>query len=662
MPLPTVELSAIGRDEANRRWNDQFLTHEDGPRALNYNIAYTHEGKLKFVLLPRAIKTKVYNRSLLSLQTTKFNSAKNTRRSAVAQSFGGEVLMGYMKPCHQTYKCWMTAPTRDQRKEFHHLFRLVTEINKIVEENLPEYYLATQEIAYNMWRPEDAAEDFPDPKVRNRLHSDWDLFYLIRGTIFSTLTLNRSIVFKAHADKHNVEGTLGCLTPFGDYAGGTLVFPRFGVRVEVKPHDLLIADTNEELHGNLGPIVGERYSVVAYLHESLQGRADHNWEGVVSRNTDSGQRPAVWCCKAGMTYPEDAVYVGCRVRRGKVSKKGSIFGNGTNPLVSHKGGRHTEGEFRAYAIEKLRDPAFRAEAEKLRGKDLLCWCVQEGKDRAEFCHARVWLDLINNPQGPLARPDLHPEQRRDFDWGYYEPSFLSKEEADALFAMAKAQPRLRPKIKRSGYALRRCASTCWSVRDRNDDSVAMVPLAETPSEILSLQRKLSGLAGKEVNYFSLQAYENERDHIDFHQHREDKCRDARVFIISLGERRSFAVDKLCPQCLLCDNCNRRRCHPGGPPCSNYSKCQAAKKHRRTCAVRKSTKTILLPAHGSLIALTSEANDWYEHAVLDDEDSKGLRMSINTKCIPLEDAAAGYVPRELRHGGGFAHEDFQNKEE
>ena len=60
-------------------------------------------------------------------------------------------------------------------------------------------------------------------------------------------------------------------------------------------------------------------------------------------------------------------------------------------------------------------------------------------------------------------------------------------------------------------------------------------------------------------------------------------------------------------------------------------------------------------HGSLIALTSEANDWYEHAVLDDKEFKGLRISINTKCIPPEDAAAGYVPREFRIGGGLSQE-------
>jgi alkylated DNA repair dioxygenase AlkB len=380
--------------------------------------------------------------------------------------------------------------------------------------------------------------------------------------------------------------------------------------------------------------------------------------GTISFRRLSSRQPRVWDCHAGKKYPADAVYVGCRTThpfKGYVIREGTIFGNGANPLVSREGAFGGESEFRAYAIEKLEDEAFRAEAEKLRGKDLLCWCVQEGNRRAAFCHARVWLELIND--GELPSPELSTEPRLDFDWGYYESSFLSKGEADALFEMVKAQPRVRPVIKRSGYPMRRCASTTWSVRDRHvDDPASMVPLAEAPPAIISLQRKLSDLAGKEVNYFSLQAYENERDHIGWHQHREDKCRDARVFIISLGERRSFGVDKLCPECLLCDNCNRRRCHPDGPPCSRYSKCQAAKKHRRACPVRKSTKTVLRPAHGSLIVLTSDANDWYEHAVLDDKEPKGLRMSINTKCIPPEDASEGYVPRELRHGGGFWHED------
>ena len=107
--------------------------------------------------------------------------------------------------------------------------------------------------------------------------------------------------------------------------------------------------------------------------------------------------PKVWDCHAGKKYPADAIYVGCRVpdRRGGVIREGTIFGNGTNPLRSHHGWLKTEAEFRRYAEAKLLDPEFRQQALKLRGRDLLCWCVQDGPKRAEFCHARVWLELMN---------------------------------------------------------------------------------------------------------------------------------------------------------------------------------------------------------------------------------------------------------------------------
>jgi hypothetical protein len=105
----------------------------------------------------------------------------------------------------------------------------------------------------------------------------------------------------------------------------------------------------------------------------------------------------VWDCHAGKRYPADAVYVGCRVlgRDGKLIREGTPFGNGTNPLVAHDGALKTEGEFREYAEQRMQDPDFRAKIQALRGKHLLCWCVQSGPKRDEFCHARVWLELAN---------------------------------------------------------------------------------------------------------------------------------------------------------------------------------------------------------------------------------------------------------------------------
>jgi alkylated DNA repair dioxygenase AlkB len=119
-----------------------------------------------------------------------------------------------------------------------------------------------------------------------------------------------------------------------------------------------------------------------------------------SINCKSLPLTGVWDCHAGKRYPADAVYVGCRVvdRKGNVIRKGTIFGNGAAPFVSREGGFTTEAEFREYAERKMQDPEFRAKVGGLRGKHLLCWCVQTGPKREEFCHARVWLEIANRKE------------------------------------------------------------------------------------------------------------------------------------------------------------------------------------------------------------------------------------------------------------------------
>ena len=240
----------------------------------------------------------------------------------------------------------------------------------------------------------------------------------------------------------------------------------------------------------------------------------------------------------------------------------------------------------------------------------------------------------------------------------YDKDFLSQEEADALFAVAKSLPTERPLTKLSGFKnrLRRLQMPCysatpnWRGSENQETNQWMTPLEEAPAKMKSLAEKLSKLADKAVNYFSFVGYENEKDHIGWHQHREDKCRDARVFIISLGEVRTFGIRKLCDECRVCDNCNKQLCDGETKP--SCKQCKQAHKHRKTCAsCNDNRRWILLePAHGSLITLPSEYNDTHEHAVLDDKESKGLRISINTKHIPPKDIPAGNgdIPRDHHH--------------
>jgi hypothetical protein len=95
--------------------------------------------------------------------------------------------------------------------------------------------------------------------------------------------------------------------------------------------------------------------------------------------------PKVYDCHAGKKYPDDAVYVGREVRdrrTGKIIRAGTVFGNHL---------RFSGDTFRRYALARMMNKDFAATVESLRGKDLLCWC----KPDAEFCHAKVWLELAN---------------------------------------------------------------------------------------------------------------------------------------------------------------------------------------------------------------------------------------------------------------------------
>ena len=140
---------------------------------------------------------------------------------------------------------------------------------------------------------------------------------------------------------------------------------------------------------------------------------------------ESNKEPHVYSCKKGQpTPPSGVIYVGCKTVRGQ-KWDGSIFGNAENPLkVRHKkknpwaaGGKNwsdanNKAAFRSYMLEKIKDdPKFREELRKLRGKDLLCWCIQEGKHKAGFCHARVVRDLANGPECEepiISRPNPPP--------------------------------------------------------------------------------------------------------------------------------------------------------------------------------------------------------------------------------------------------------------
>jgi hypothetical protein len=115
-------------------------------------------------------------------------------------------------------------------------------------------------------------------------------WWVIPGTAFSTVTVNRNFRTAVHKDDGDLRAGFGVMAVLsaGSYAGGHLVFPRYRVAVDVRDRDVLLSDVHE-FHGNT-PIVGaegafDRLSVVCYVREHI---ADC---GTSAEEYERGRRP-----------------------------------------------------------------------------------------------------------------------------------------------------------------------------------------------------------------------------------------------------------------------------------------------------------------------------------------------------------------------------------
>jgi hypothetical protein len=98
--------------------------------------------------------------------------------------------------------------------------------------------------------------------------------WLIPGTTFTTVTLNKNFRTAAHKDAGDLPDGFGCISLHsqGVFSGGELVFPRYGVGLELEHGDLALFDPHE-VHGNtqIKPIskAWERVTSVFYYRKDM---------------------------------------------------------------------------------------------------------------------------------------------------------------------------------------------------------------------------------------------------------------------------------------------------------------------------------------------------------------------------------------------------------
>jgi hypothetical protein len=188
----------------------------------------------------------------------------------------GELLYGYTN----RIQIELTRVSRQQATQFRHLRPLLSEMNTCFARTLPAYFGLLN-------RPKSPTERQEEGQKKKRpdyggIPSDYRQFL----TAFSTITLLRSCPAAIHKDGGNArqdQTSFTCLTSVGRrnengdvaFSGGTFCLIEYGIKIPVRPGDILIAQTTREWHYNTTPVKGTKYSIVCYYRRGL---ANPKWK------------------------------------------------------------------------------------------------------------------------------------------------------------------------------------------------------------------------------------------------------------------------------------------------------------------------------------------------------------------------------------------------
>lgn len=185
--------------------------------------------------------------------TTRFYPVREdgTRSNTARATPVPTAIIGYYDRYARTPYCRQTAFTMDQPK--------------LWQEALP--YIQKVDAVFRMYAPENWESQ---KKFIERVHPD----FVIPGTIFTTLTINRSWRTAVHKDAGDYKNGLGCMSAMegGAYSGGELIFPKYRCAVDMRTGGVCLADVHQ-YHGN-APIVGVpgqyvRISAVFYARSGM---------------------------------------------------------------------------------------------------------------------------------------------------------------------------------------------------------------------------------------------------------------------------------------------------------------------------------------------------------------------------------------------------------
>lgn len=267
--MKNIKLSSSPELEARREidWSMQFVDETNFDVLYNEDVTISKpDGSPLLVLLKKSLSERAVQQAWSILKDVNLKSRNRgvaAGRENEIQSKTGKTIespkgwdvtsgiIGYFERTVRMPFCRSCAWNQKYPEKFAKLLPMIKEVDERFERNVPERYAVQKEYAL---------KTSPD--------------FVIPGTVFTTLTVNKTFRTACHKDAGDLEKGFSCLSVIrkGHYRGGHLVLPAWRIAVELDTYDLVLFDAHE-FHGNtqIVPISNGavRCSIVYYYREGI---------------------------------------------------------------------------------------------------------------------------------------------------------------------------------------------------------------------------------------------------------------------------------------------------------------------------------------------------------------------------------------------------------
>lgn len=273
--VKVIKLAPIMTVEESDGWAGKLLKQEDCKQLFTSDVdLYDKESgkciaKFRKGVLPLPIVAEAYhallpaakatnNRGTATKQvdglasTNRLNKNGTISKTTIAR--GGQVdsgIIGYFDRNARFPYCRLTAFNQHHLDKFRDAIPIIRLVDSQYKKLMPEHYKLQREMA------DKTSQDF-----------------VIKGTSFTTVTVNKNWQTAVHKDAGDFKDGFGNLTALrsGNYSGGHFVVVRWGCGFDLRNGDLLLVDVHQ-WHGNT-PIIKEernatRLSLVMYYRENM---------------------------------------------------------------------------------------------------------------------------------------------------------------------------------------------------------------------------------------------------------------------------------------------------------------------------------------------------------------------------------------------------------